>query len=228
MSRQYSPKKRQKLKDEYVTTNISYRQLADKYGVSYSTVKTWMKVDKWAEERAAFRQRVENLAEGKEREPENPETESENSPQKPAKKSSKKTAGKPQAKNSPINEADKKAERAAKRERKEHERTLKSVEPVELAMADRAIHIRKTTNRVLAKIDQLVDLDEPMAPRDLKAISGTLLDIKQLWDIKSDADQREQEARIKQLEKSLDDKIDNSIIIRWADPPSEEVIDLGI
>jgi len=46
------------LKNEYVNTDISYRKLAEKYGVSFPTVRDRAKKEKWAEEKAAQRHKV--------------------------------------------------------------------------------------------------------------------------------------------------------------------------
>ena len=41
----------EKIKIEYITTDISYRKLAEKYGVSPSSVAKRMKNEKWTEKR---------------------------------------------------------------------------------------------------------------------------------------------------------------------------------
>ena len=41
----------EKLKTEYVTSQISYKELCQKYGVSYSTLKIHARCDHWVEER---------------------------------------------------------------------------------------------------------------------------------------------------------------------------------
>lgn len=47
-----------KLKREYVTGQISYRKLAEKYGVPFGTLKHNAKVGNWCEERTRYRDRV--------------------------------------------------------------------------------------------------------------------------------------------------------------------------
>lgn len=44
----------QKIKTEYITTNTSYRKLAEKYGVSYPTIAKRSKEENWAEQRKQF------------------------------------------------------------------------------------------------------------------------------------------------------------------------------
>ena len=46
-------------------------------------------------------------------------------------------------------------------------------------------------DKLLAKVYQLLDLDDALAPRDLKSISSTLLDIKMLTDVRDDGGDRE-------------------------------------
>lgn len=57
-----------KAKTEYITTNISYRGLADKYGVSPATICHKAKVEQWGEQRKHFNNKtvaktVEKIAE---------------------------------------------------------------------------------------------------------------------------------------------------------------------
>ncbi len=50
----------EKLKTEYITTRCSYRELSEKYGVSYGTLKIHARCDRWVEEREKhFRRTVE-------------------------------------------------------------------------------------------------------------------------------------------------------------------------
>lgn len=83
---------------------------------------------------------------------------------------------------------------------------LPSGEPIIQATMDAARKITEATDKLMVKVYQLLDLDEPLSPRDLKSISGALLDAKILYNVKSDAERREQEARIRQLEKSVEEK----------------------
>lgn len=60
--------------------------------------------------------------------------------------------------------------------------------------------MRKTCNMVLLKVYALLDLEEALAPRDLKAITSLLVDIKSLMDILSPREAAEQAARLLQLQ----------------------------
>lgn len=51
------------------------------------------------------------------------------------------------------------------------------------ALAQRAKRIYCSADLLLDKVDQLLELEDALAPRDLKSISSTLLDIKMIHDI---------------------------------------------
>ena len=59
--------------------------------------------------------------------------------------------------------------------------TLTSRQEKTLAAAD----------KLLAKVYQLLELEDALAPRDLKSISSTLLDIKMLTDVRDDVGDKE-------------------------------------
>lgn len=55
-------------------------------------------------------------------------------------------------------------------------------------MAERVDRIYSASDKLLDKVTQLLELEDALAPRDLKSISSTLLDIKMLHGIR-DADE---------------------------------------
>ena len=130
-----------KLKLEYVTTNISYRKLADKYGVPKTTIDHQAKKGKWSEERRRFRANVET-------------------------------------------------------------KTIKAVE-------DKAVDYRSALYDLAYKVAmQLVDMTDCKSLADLavigitpRQITGAIKDLKDVLDIKSEADIKEQDARIKNLQR---------------------------
>lgn len=79
---------------------------------------------------------------------------------------------------------------------------------------DRATRLMDVTDKLLIKIEEAVEelstegivLDKST----LKQISGALKDIKEIQGIKSERDAREQEARIRNLEKQADSTDDNT------------------
>lgn len=55
----------QKLKNEYVTENLTYKAIAEKYGISATNVRKHGSVEKWTEARKKHRERVSALTEEK-------------------------------------------------------------------------------------------------------------------------------------------------------------------
>lgn len=63
------------------------------------------------------------------------------------------------------------------------------IEQYKKLMAERASRIYSSADRLLDKINMLLDLDEPLCPKDLKSISSTLLDLKLIHNIKDESEQ---------------------------------------
>lgn len=127
------------IETEYVTTDISHRQLAEKYGICRSTISKKATDDKWSEKRNKHRDKT----------------------------------------------------------------VSKAVNSISNKQADRAAKLIGVSDLLLDKIKSLVE-DNPellIIPQNMKHISGVLKDIKEIQMIKSEADLREQEARIDKLRK---------------------------
>ena len=134
---------------DYVSTNISIRALADKYGLSKSMIERMIKKGGWAEERS----KMLDVAQAR------------------AKKR--------------IEEMERLAETDA-RQRAEAARQgyeMRLDEYVD-ALAGRAERVYNATDKLLALVDRMLENAEAMAPRDLQAMSSTLMNIKQLHDIR--------------------------------------------
>lgn len=121
------------LKKEYITSNISLRALADKHGISRSTVMQKSSIQGWVEARERFRGKAE----------------------------------------------------------------AKIVEKAAEAQSDYRAYLYSIAYKMAKRIDKLADLDE-IKPKE---ITGALKDLKDILDLKSDADLKEQDARIRKLEK---------------------------
>lgn len=80
----------------------------------------------------------------------------------------------------------------------------KTIEKLSEAQADRASRIRTVADKLLDKIEILVDTIEGDTSA-YRQIAATIKDIKEIQMIKSDADLREQEARIAKLKKDAED-----------------------
>jgi uncharacterized protein YjcR len=144
------------IKTEYITDeSTSYRKLAEKYGVSYTSIGERARKEGWAEERERF-----------------------------------------------LN------------------KTLsKTLNAISKKQAKRASRVQMVAAKLLKKIEAAVDdfnMHDLFTDRTaLKQITGALKDIKDIQMIKSDADLREQEARIRNLERQAeaDDSNVNAVTV---------------
>lgn len=132
-----------KIKAEYIAGGTSYRKLAEKYNVSFSTLRKVAAKEKWTDLR---------------------------------------------------NKASTKAD-------------TKLVDTVSDLEADRATSIIYVADKLLDKISSMIDTVKNT--QDIKHISSALKDIKDIKGFKTDADRREQEARISKLQKDAE-KVDDS------------------
>ena len=73
--------------------------------------------------------------------------------------------------------------------------------------ADKTVTIIEVADKLLAKITEFVD-DIPLSTRSMKELTSALKDLKEIKGFKSNIDLREQEARIRNLEKQAE--ADNS------------------
>ena len=115
-----------------------------------------------------------------------------------------------------------KAERwGEQREQHMNKTVTKSLDRICEKKADRAARLNSVAELLLEKVERLLAGDDKVAfdTQGLKHISGVLKDIKEIQMIKSDADMREQEARIKNLQRQAEaeEKKDNTIIIQFAE-----------
>ena len=151
------------IETEYVTSDISQRQLAEKYGICRSTIGKKAAEENWMEKRTKHRDSV----------------------------------------------------------------VTKTVAAVESAMVSRARKVQTVADKLLNKIEAAVDsfdMNELLVDKQaLRQITGALKDIKEIQMIRSEADLREQEARIANLRKQAD-KEENAvteIAVTFAAGPEE-------
>lgn len=148
-----------KIKTEYITTDTSYRKLAQKYGVHYNAIANRAKQEGWVSQRNQFCDRT----------------------------------------------------------------VTKAVDVIGEKQVDRAARLQSVADKLLNKIEEAVDrydMEEIFVDRQsLRQITGALKDIKDIQMIRSDADLREQEARIAKLqreaEREEDDK-DKHVVVTIA------------
>ena len=124
----------QAIKTEYITTDTSYRKLAQKYGVGYQAICHKSREEGWI----------------------------------------------------------------AMREQHKNNTTTKTLEKISQQEANRAAKIHSVADKLLLKIETLVDRPG-MMPKDVRALVAAVKDLKEIQSVKSDLDKQEQEARIAAL-----------------------------
>ena len=129
----------QKIKTEYITTDTSYRKLAQKHGVSYNAIGNRSRDEKWQELRDQHLSKT----------------------------------------------------------------MTKTMNAIASQQASRAVRLQSVADKLLTKVERLIEDDEGLLAdtSTMRDISRILKDLKDIQMIKSDADMREQEARIDKLRK---------------------------
>lgn len=138
----------QAIKTEYITTDTSYRKLAQKYGVHYNAVANRAKQEGWISQRNQFCDRT----------------------------------------------------------------VTKTVDAISDKQTDRATKLISVADLLLDKVKSIVE-DRPellVNTQSIKNLSGVLKDIKEIQMIRSDADMREQEARIAKMRREAEKEEDNN------------------
>lgn len=132
----------QAIKTEYITTDTSYRKLADKYGVSRVQIGNVGRQEGWVELR---RQHLDNTV-------------------------------------------------------------TKTVDAISQQEVDRAVRILTVADKLLDKIEAMVDTVEPedMSPKSIRALTAAVKDLREIQGIKSELDSEEQRARIANLRKQAE------------------------
>ena len=148
-----------KIKTEYITTDTSYRKLAEKYGVHYNAIANRSKQEGWISQR---NQHCDSTM-------------------------------------------------------------TKTLDAISKKQVDRATNLISVSDLLLAKVKSLLETDAEVLSdtQSMKHISGVLKDIKEIQMIRSDADMREQEARIANLRKQAEKEEVNkdvTITIEGGDP----------
>ena len=134
-----------RIKAEYIAGGTSYRKLAEKYGVSFNTLKTRAREEQWYE----------------------------------------------------------------LRQQKDHKTTTKIVESLSDKDAEKAVDIIDVADKLLGKITELMDT-MVIDTQSFKQLTSALKDLKEIKGYKSDADMREQEARINKLRKETEREDDTT------------------
>ena len=140
----------QAIKTEYITTQTSYRKLAQKYGVSHVQIGNVGKEEKWVELR---KQHFDNTF-------------------------------------------------------------TKTVEKISQQEANRAARIHTVADKLLDKIEAMVESGKPLDTKGIRALTAAVKDLKEIQSVKSALDEQEQRARIANLQKQADKDDDNKEPVR--------------
>lgn len=132
-----------RIKAEYIAGGTSYRKLAEKYGVSFNTLKTRAREEQWYE----------------------------------------------------------------LRQQKDHKTTTKVIESLSDKESEIDDKYFRIVDKLLNKAEATVDAVDEWHPTLLKEMATTMKYLKECKGIKSDADMREQEARINKLRKEAEDDV---------------------
>lgn len=130
----------QAIKTEYITTDTSYRKLAEKYGIHYKVISDRGKDEKWVELRSQYRDKTLT-------------------------------------------------------------KTLSKISDHE---ADRAARIYSVADKLLRKIEAMVDSDEVISEKGIRSLTAAVKDLKEIQGVRSDIDRQEQEARIANLRRQTE------------------------
>ena len=135
----------QAIKTEYITTETSYRKLAQKYGVSATQICNVGRDEKWVEQREQFLSKT----------------------------------------------------------------TAKTLEKIIRQEANRAAKIHSVADKLLLKIEEIVESGELLDTKGIRALTAAVKDLKEIQSVRTELDKQEQEARIANLRKQADKEDDN-------------------
>jgi hypothetical protein len=116
---------------------------------------------------------------------------------------------------SQIAEKSKKENWVKQREAFRDAKTVREIQAAADKEIDRYKRMLSVTDKLLQKIEEQIDnFDGEISPSMYKQYTGALKDIKEIQSIKSEADRKEQEARIKKLLKDAEtEQNDNKEIV---------------
>lgn len=187
----------QKIKTEYITTDISLRKLAEKYGIRYATVQDRSKKEEWITLRDQHRtSTVSKVLAADSRKKADRLTRIQDATDRLLDKIE-------QA----ITELD---IQLAKETHKE--------KVIEYSNPERP---DKATKEIIHETEKVIEMSSIIDRQGLKQIAAALKDIKEVQMLKSELDRREQEARIDKLRKEAEKEEQNQdvmITIEGGDP----------
>ena len=105
-----------------------------------------------------------------------------------------------------------------------NETQLKTLEKISQQEADRAAKIYTVADKLLQKIEAMVDSERPLDTKGIRALTAAVKDLKEIQSVKSSLDEQEQRARIANLQKQTekdDDSNTDVIEVVFAAGPEE-------
>ena len=176
----------QAIKTEYITTDTSYRKLAQKYGIHYKVISERGKDEKWVELRSQYRDKTLTKTLGK---------------------ISNKQADKMARIDDLADKLLEKLERAITEldlQLCTHTDKTKTIEYNNDRRPD------KPTKEVVHEEEKVLEMRSIVDRQGLKQIASALKDIKEVKMLRSELDKQEQEARIANLRKQVDKDEDHT------------------
>ena len=188
-----------KIKTEYITTDTSYRKLAQKYGIHYKVISARGKAEGWVELRSQHKDKTIT---------------------KTLDKISEKQADKMSRIDELADQLLEKLEQAITEldlQLAKHTDKTKTIEYNNDRRPD------KPTKEVVHEEEKLLEVKSIVDRQGLKQIASALKDIKEVKMLRSELDKQEQEARIANLRRQVDkDEEDSSMIeVVFAAGPDE-------
>ena len=176
----------QAIKTEYITTDTSYRKLAQKYGIHYKVISERGKDEKWVELRSQHRDKTLTKTLGK-------------------------ISNKQADKMARIdNLADQLLEKLEQAITELDLQLAKHTDKTKTIEYNNDLRPDKPTKEVVHEEEKLLEVKSIVDRQGLKQIASALKDIKEVKMLRSELDKQEQEARIANLRKQADKDDDNN------------------
>lgn len=182
------------IKTEYITGDISYRKLAEKHRISFSSLEKKARADGWAEQKRQYCDKLATTV----------VTEL-------GKKDVKKTVDKLKRVSDLTDKLLDKLEKAIEELDTQFVKDVVRTKTIEYS---NKLRPDKPTKETIHEEEKIIEVRTIIDRSGLKAISSSLRDIKEIQMLKSDLDRQEQEARIKKLEhEAKEEETDTKITI---------------
>lgn len=177
----------QSIKTEYITTNTSYRKLAQKHGIHYKVISDRGKNEKWVELRSQYRDKTLT-------------------------KTLDKISTKKADKMARIDDlADQLLDKLQQAITELDMQLYKHTDKTKIIEYDYSLVPGKPTKETIHEEEKLLETKSIVDRKGLKQIASALKDIKEVKMLKSELDRQEQEARIDKLRKeAMGDKANDA------------------